>query len=130
MPISRSNLLLHAGAGAGLALVLASCAPAVVHVPCVAAPTGFVIPDEKWTPYDRCPPPVAVVRPSVPAGSAGGGAGPAPTPDPGPRPEGGLQYSQTGDGLAVGVENEEFSQAGGGNAVAFDGENRIEANAR
>lgn len=129
MPISRHRLFLSVGPATGLMVALSACAPAVVHVPCVAAPPGLVIPDEKWTPYERCPPPVAVVRPVASAGGPGGGAGSGPAPDPAPEPERGPQYSQTGGGQAVGVQGDEFSQTGGG-AVAFDGETRIEANAR
>lgn len=130
---SSGTFVRHAVLGAGLVLVAASCAPAVVHVPCIAAPAGYVIPDEKWTPYARCPQPVPVVKKAGPAGGGvvpdpGPGPGPSPQPDPKPAPK--PEYSAAQPDEALAVQGDEFAKADRNGAVAIESGTRIDANAR
>jgi hypothetical protein len=54
------------------ALIVAGCAPEPEPVRCLSAPVGYVV-EDKWSPYDVCPPavaPVPIISPFTP-GTAG-----------------------------------------------------------
>ena len=55
-----------------LVFIVAGCTPVVEPITCLSAPVGYVV-EDKWSPYDVCPPAV-VVAPVISAlapGSAG-----------------------------------------------------------
>lgn len=109
----------------GLAALVAACSPVRTVVPCVVAPPGHVIPDEKWTPYDRCPELPPVVAPAVPGGP-GAPSGPTdpghPPSDPRP-PKTGPEGSAVLGGNPVAIQGDEFSRITPDGPIAGDGIN-------
>ena len=135
-----------------LLFIVAGCAPAVEPVTCLSAPVGYVV-EDKWSPYDVCPP-AAVVVPFISAvpGSAGEdnssdrqSDGNVPKekpaekppakepPAPARQPEAQSSAAIAGQGAAaVEVRNGvvQTSRTGGGRgATATDGDVSISANA-
>jgi hypothetical protein len=117
--------------GLGLIAVTSACSPVVTQVPCVIAPQGYVIPDEKWTPYARCPVPAVIAAPTVPGAPGHPDDPDVPhPPPPRPEPEAELQYSVTRPGeLALAVEDDERSITGEDGAFAIDGDGGIHVDA-